>query len=167
MEEYVQTIERVVKQLENSDRQRLNPSKVIRSSVPDKDPDRILNEENFSPIGSGEDREVYELPDEEHVVKIDLSDQEQNTKEVKRWVKARQDEEIDESDVLVPIVEYDDEYKWVIHKKVDSIGLMDDDWSEIDEQTDYDLLEELGVQDLDTLEFGWYEGTIVAYDYGQ
>lgn len=167
MEEYVQKIETVVRQLEASDRQRLNPSKVINSSVPDKDPDRILNEENFSPIGSGEDREVYELPDEKHVVKIDLFDQKQNVKEVERWIKAKEDKEIDESKVLVPIVEYDDEYKWVIHKRVDPISLTDDDWTKIDEQTDYDLLENLGVQDIDTLEFGWYDEEIVAYDYGQ
>ena len=167
MDEHVQTIEKVIDELESSNKQRLNPSKVIRPDVPDEDPDRTLNKNDFVPVGSGEDREVYELPDKKHVVKIGLSDQEQNMKEVERWMKAEENSDINESNALAPIVRYDDSYKWIISKKVDPIGLTDDGWTQIDEQTDYNVLEELGIQDLETLEFGWYEEQIVAYDYGQ
>jgi hypothetical protein len=43
---------------------------------------------------------------------------------------------------------------------------MDDDWEKIDENTDYELLQDLGVENMDECEFGWYEDKIVAYDYG-
>lgn len=166
MEKHKKTIERVIRRLESEGRSRLDPTKVMNASIPEDDPDRIMNENDFSPIGSGEEREVYELPDSEKVVKIDLVDQEQNMNEVERWEKAEQDPEIKENEVLTPIVQYDEEYKWVIYEKVDVISLTDDDWSKIDDQTDYDLLEKIGVEDIDTVEFGWYDDNIVAYDYG-
>lgn len=166
MEKHKKTIERVIRRLESEGRSRLDPTKVMNASIPEDDPDRIMNKNDFSAIGSGEEREVYELPDSEKVVKIDLVHQEQNMNEVERWEKAEQDPEIKENEVLAPIVQYDEEYKWVIYEKVDVISLTDDDWSEIDDQTDYDLLEKIGVEDIDTVEFGWYDDNIVAYDYG-
>jgi hypothetical protein len=168
MEKHIKTIEKVISKLEKNNETRLDPSELSAlDGIGEDNPNVILNEEDFSPLGSGENREVYGLPDEEHVVKIDLTIGNQNENEVERWQRCVEDLDIDASEVLAPIVEYDEEdYKWVIMKRVDSIGLMDDDWEKIDENTDYSLMKEIGLNDVETLEFGWYQDEIVAYDFG-
>lgn len=168
MENHIETIEGVIEWLEENNENRLDPSKTVQmNDVDESDPNVILNQQGFSPAGSGEDREVYILPDGEHVAKIDVTSQEQNVNEINRWKRAEEKSDVNASEVFAPIVDYDDnEHKWVIVKKVETIGLMDDDWEKIDENTDYELLQDLGVENMDECEFGWYENEIVAYDYG-
>lgn len=168
MEQHIRTIEKVISKLEKNNETRLDPSEMSAlDGIEEDNPNVILNRKNFSPLGSGEDREVYELPDEEHIVKIDLTIGNQNKMEVKRWQRAVDKPDTEESEIFAPIVDYDeDDYKWIIMKKVDNIGLMDDDWEKIDDNTDYSLLKEMGINDVETVEFGWYRNKIVAYDFG-
>lgn len=167
MDKKTESINEVVKQLEKRDRERLNPSKVINPSVEGTNPERILEENELSIAGTGPVRDVYELPDGEHVVKFSLADPSENKREIEIWEEAKSRPDIDEHEIICPIVKYHDEYKWMIQKKVKEIDLMHEDWNKIDEHTDYELLKELGAENLDGLEFGWYQDNIVAFDFGE